>query len=44
MLGWTSNQRPAINHSIVEGGRINLALEKQFWGAYHGSLTDKVRD
>lgn len=26
---------------MAEGGRINMPLEKQFWGAYHGSLTDK---
>lgn len=27
--------------ALAEGGRINFPFDKQFWGAYHGSLTDR---
>ena len=28
-------------HALSEGGRINVPLEKTFWGAYFGIFTDK---
>ena len=26
---------------LADGGKVTTPLEKQFWGAYHGSCTDK---
>ncbi len=28
-------------HALSEGGRVNVPLEKTFWGAYFGIFTDK---
>jgi len=30
-----------LYHALSEGGKIQMALEKTFWGAYFGMLTDK---
>ncbi|HET9487078.1 MAG TPA: VOC family protein [Chryseosolibacter sp.] len=30
-----------IFNGLVNGGKVNIPLEKQFWGSYYGMLTDK---
>jgi len=30
-----------IFNALSEGGRVNMPLEKTFWGAYFGMLTDR---
>jgi PhnB protein len=30
-----------IFNALSEGGRVNMPLQKTFWGAYFGMLTDK---
>ncbi len=30
-----------IFDKLAEGGQVHFPFEKQFWGAWHGSLTDK---
>lgn len=30
-----------IFEKLVKGGKVHFPYEKQFWGAWHGSLTDK---
>jgi PhnB protein len=27
--------------ALSEGGQVNLAFQKMFWGAWYGSLTDR---
>jgi PhnB protein len=31
----------AIFNALSEGGKVEMALEKTFWGAYFGMLTDR---
>jgi PhnB protein len=40
MLGDLDFARKAFA-ALAEGGRVNFPFDKQFWGDYHGSLTDK---
>lgn len=35
----TETQR--LFHALSEGGKIEMALQEMFWGAYFGSCTDK---
>ena len=35
------DQGKKIFDALAEGGKIGIAYEKQFWGAWHGNLTDR---
>lgn len=37
----TKDEATEVFDKLSEGGKINLALEDTFWGAYFGMLTDK---
>jgi PhnB protein len=30
-----------IFEQLSKGGKVNMAFEKQFWGAWHGNFTDR---
>jgi PhnB protein len=30
-----------IFNGLANGGKVNMPMEKQFWGSYYGMLTDK---
>ena len=41
-LGFTDEQQThSIFEQLAEGGNIKMPLEKQFWGALYGQVTDK---
>ncbi len=33
-----------VFNSLAAGGVISIPFEKQFWGSYHGNLTDKYNN
>ncbi|WP_254560168.1 VOC family protein [Dyadobacter diqingensis] len=37
----SENEATQIFNGLSAGGRINMALEKTFWGSFFGMLTDK---
>ncbi len=39
--GTDEDQMRKMFNALSQGGKVNMALEKQFWGDIFGSLTDK---
>jgi PhnB protein len=37
----STDETTRIFNALVEGGKITMPLDKTFWGAYFGMLTDK---
>lgn len=37
----TRAEADELFQKLSEGGKIEMALQEMFWGAYYGSLTDK---
>jgi PhnB protein len=37
----TRAEAERLFHALAEGGKVGMALQDMFWGAYFGSLTDK---
>lgn len=37
----SEEETTTLFNGLAEGGKVTMALDHQFWGAYFGMLTDK---